>query len=411
MKRIVIAMLLLFLLQPAAFHAASLGEDFSNLVCVPLFGGSSIGSSIVGNTIAVSTPSTYSNILDFSLLIILLVLVVLGIIYAIGYSMKIDKLLNYSKTELLESVFNVIIIAAIAGGMILVFSGISFITSIANAGLSSAQSAINSLGGTTVSFSTIQVKNAHDLYVGICDNYGSSLMGITYNLFDLYALGLLQMFAQGFKIELMPNSGGFLMLTPGVTLAPLAGLSPSMQVISYFFTMVSAFAAILIGIPLLLFFIYYLFPFFLYAGILFRSFPWTRAAGGTLLALFISFYVVFPSLIYPFSVLSTTSIGNAYTTPTASSGSQIINYKLIGGRFVMPIISSGSLNINTWGQLGSLINLGPMILGYVEGLSGVILQVIGLMMALVISYDLVEMFGKLLGAPSVSARKMLSKVV
>ena len=386
MKKIIIAMLLLLLLQPAAFHAQSLEQDFSNLFCAPLFGG----SSVVGSTIAVSTPSTYSNMLDFSLLIILMVLVVLGIIYAIGYSMKIDKLLSYSKTELLESIFNIIIIVAIAGGMGLVFSGISFITSIANTGLASAQNAINSQGGGIVLLPTTQVTNAHDLYVGICDNYGNGIIGIVGNLINLYELGIEQSLAQSLTIELMPNYGGFLMLTPGVTFSPLAGLSPSMQVISSLFTIISAFVAIMIGIPLLLFFIYYLFPFFLYAGVLFRSFPWTRAAGGTLLALFISFYIVFPSLIYPFSVLSTTNLGNAYTAPS---------------------LSSSTLSINNWEQFGSLVRLGPLILAYVGGLSGAILQIAGLVIALVISYDLVEMFGKLLGAPSASGRKMLSKVV
>jgi hypothetical protein len=163
-----------------------------------------------------------------------------------------------------------------------------------------------------------------------------------------------------------------------------------MPVMSGLFTIISAFVAIMIGIPLLLFFIYYLFPFFLYAGVLFRSFPWTRAAGGTLLALFISFYIVFPSLIYPFSVLSTTNLGNAYTAPS---------------------LSSSTLSINNWEQFGSLVRLGPLILAYVGGLSGAILQIAGLVIALVISYDLVEMFGKLLGAPSASGRKMLSKVV
>lgn len=385
MERIFIATLLLFLLLlwPAAPGASS----FTNYFCSPLY---NTNTNFIGTGSAVSQSSTYTGILDFSLVIILAVLVVLGIIYAIGYSMRIDKLKNYTKTELLESVFNVIIIVAIAGGMALIDSGVSFITSVANAGVSGAASAISSQTGSNVQFSTTQVSNAHDLYVGICSNYGSEVFGLVGSVIGIYEWSFLNSFLSGFSVNIMPNQGGFVILTPGFSVTPFRGLTVATQVLLTLFNIVTALGLVLIGVPLLLFFIYYLFPFFLYAGVLFRSFPWTRAAGGTLLALFISFYIVFPSILYPFSAISISSLSPAYTAPS---------------------LGAGGLNTNNIGNSAGLMDLGGMIDSLVGEISGVALQIGGVLIALIVSYDLIEMFGKLLGAPSVKGSRMLSKMV
>ncbi len=380
-RKIFIAALLLLLLAPASARAS-----FSGLFCTPLYSSTANG---LGSAAYLSHATTYTGILSFSLVIILAVLVVLGIVYAIGYAVRIDKLKNYTKTELLESVFNIIIIVAIVGGMALIDSGISFITGIVNTGISSASTAISAQSGSNVHFSTTTVSNAHGLYLGICNNYGSEIFQLASGALTIFGWNYLIALAQGFTVELMPNNGGFFILTPGFTFVPFYGLTVAQQVLAYLLNIILGLGAVLIGIPVLLFFIYYLFPFFLYAGVLFRSFPWTRAAGGTLLALFISFYIIFPSIIYPFSAISISGLLQAYTAH----------------------LGAGTITSATIGSSASLIYLGGIIDMLVEEISGVILQIGGLAIALVISYDLLEMFGKLLGAPSARANRLLSKVI
>ena len=191
----------------------------------------------------------------------------------------------------------------------------------------------------------------------------------------------------------------------GISVAPFAGFSSLNQLIwiqSGIATFMVAGGGLII---VLLFFIYYLFPIFLFLGVALRAFPWTRAAGGAFIAIFIAFYVLFPAIMYPFTVQYSSS-----STPSSSVAAICKS-----GTSTCP--SGVGLALGSFTQYLGVINLD---LGYSEYtnllyfsqlLIYIVLDFMGLIIALLISYDAVAIFGKLLGSNSVNGSGILGKVL
>jgi hypothetical protein len=358
-KQIAVSAFLLALLLLPMITNAQLCNDLYSLP-------QSMGN---GNAAKLANSSTYEGMLSIASIIILAVLSVMAMAYAIGYSMRIDSITNYVKREFAEQVANIIIIAAIVGMTALTFNGIVFITRIATFGMSG----LSQSSGVTVQPVVIP-SSTKAFYESICNNFA----GYFYSFLDNSIAGLIQLDVlnamSGISLNLMPNNFG-------ISMKPFNGMTPISIVFSNLFSVSITFYVITVLIVFLTFIIYALFPIFLYLGVLLRVFPWTRAAGGAFLALFISFYIIFPALIYPFSLVA---INPAVQPPAPVS--------IFGGiSTLFTSLGFGIFNLMISGFVGAMIG------SYAFAL-------IGITIAFLIAYDSLEAFAQLLGAPAFRGR-------
>jgi hypothetical protein len=343
--------------------------------CSSLYSGAGLSTSL-------SSASTYSGLVGISLLLVLLVLTALGVVYAFGYGFGIESLKRFARTEFIESAFNLVVIGVIASGLAFAGGAISFISALGSLGASSL-AAVTGSGAYNSSISS-----ASSLYLALCNNYIHS--GLESLLPDTIALattqGILSALQQ-FNFELMPNYFGF-------SFSPYAGIQPVVNLIGMQLGFFMLMIGISIAIPIFLYIVYFLFPVFLYVGVLLRSFPWTRAAGGSMLALFISFYIVFPSLLYPFSTYAVTQFQSLPVSSLSGSGFSL--------QALLTLIPISTL-------------FGSPVLDEISGFSAQVsqfaVQLLGIVISLIIALDLTEALGDLLGSPSLQGKKLLSKVI
>ncbi|MEM3876738.1 MAG: hypothetical protein QXP24_03390, partial [Candidatus Micrarchaeaceae archaeon] len=127
-----------------------------------------------------------------------------------------------------------------------------------------------------------------------------------------------------------------------------------------------------------------------------RTIPWTRAAGGAFLGLFIAFYLMFPILLYfmlqaspSSSVLPVINTNSFLKSPNSFISST--------GTFLTTVLQMISFDIVT-----------PFINVIVEPM---IFTIFVLIISLIISYDFMELMGDVLGAPSLSSSNTLKRVL
>jgi len=328
---------------------------------------------------ALSNASTYKGLIGYSMLIILSVLMIVAFLYAIGIAFKINHLITFSRNEILENVLNFILILFVAGGI---------------AGIDGIVIGIAQFSASAVSTSQPSITSTSSLYQSTCEHYYSDALGEIGNLI-LLALTIFGInIASSIQFNFMPN--GF-----GATFQPFVWLSLLSKMASSFSLPIVAITGIELVNVYLLAIIYYLFPLFLYLGILFRTFPWTRAIGGALLGLFISFYVFYPALIYAISSITASS------SMQALAQSIIKNYanKLQTNIFT----SSLTTSINPGLTISKMFS--SLIIAYTETIAVGGINTIGILISLVICFDLIEAFGDLLGAPSLTHGGVLKKVI
>ncbi|MDE1762393.1 MAG: hypothetical protein KGH78_04360, partial [Candidatus Micrarchaeota archaeon] len=294
-----------------------------------------------------------------------------------GMAFGVQRIIAFVKTEYLESFLNLIIVIF----LLLFFASIGNVSTF----FSNIGTAIASSAGISTPPS---VSSLHDIYNGICNTYYndaiSQLGALTVLSLQGYAFNILT----SLTISLMPN--GF-----GVSFSPFAGYGPFPTMITTATGIISGIAGLEGGVIFLLAVIYYIFPIFLFLGLVFRAFPWTRAAGGSFLALFISFYIIFPALIYPFSTVSAQGIATLETPQSfLPSGG-------IASAFISGAVS----------QSLPFTSMAAFIDGFVGSIINSAFQLFGIIIAFVISFNLLESFGDLLGAPALASRHMLSRVI
>ncbi len=349
------------------FGAASAQFDsILNPICGTMFGQLSPSAP---------TNDSISVLVTISFAITLAVLSVLGLVYAIGYGLGIDSLKTFVRTEYLESFFNLAMIIFIAGGLGFAGSAISFLSNVAG------------IGQTTV-----QVNSVYDAYYAICTNYintgANTVLGYATEIST--EITIIDIF-KGTYISAAPGDFGFSGLF-------FSGLQPIDNIYGLELGFYMAMAGMFVGIPVLLWIVYNLFPWFLYAGVMLRAFPWTRAAGGSFIALFIAFYIVFPAIILPFSQYGVPGNGGI----TWASQSQISGISGLVG-FAPTLITS---------TLGSVFGGAYLqVEGFGAAASAFAVQILGIVIALLVSLDVVELLGDILGAPSMHAKNLLSKVI
>ena len=398
-KILLVSVLALLALLPhnaaAAAPPASTSSPFIN--CNQMFAGGGIGlapgSSAGSNPYIPQLASItgYGSIVAIALLVVLMMFCVTGAAYAIGYAFHINSLLTFAKTEMLEAFANVVIIVVIGVGASVAFGAISFFVQVGSL----------QPGATAVP----TVADAHALYLNMCSNIQKNIMenglvnwiGIYLNLILTNFLAQGTPPAGGFKIHLMPN--GF-----GVAFSPYYGMALATQLI--WDEQLAYFNSIFLGmfLVILLFTVYFLFPLFLYVGIVLRSFPWTRPAGASLISLFIAFYIVFPALFYPFTVSIDSHAGEGFcTNPQFSAYGTLCN-------------SQNFLDVS-WGDYANLLTfqLGDLYYSdtasFMSGMEFVGLSAIGLIVSMLISYEIVEKLGDILGSPSLEGTRLLSRIL
>ncbi len=317
------------------------------------------------------------SVAAIAFLIVLIVLLITGIAYAIGYAFGIASLLRFVRSEAVESFFTLLIIALVAFGIGFAGPAMQFLSYLGSLSLSA---------GVAPS-----VSNAQGLYTTLCTDYITN--GIVVLITDTVSLSLTFVVIstlQSYSIALAPNAFG-------VTYSPFYGSTLLLNILNTQIMAYALFEGILIAISLLLALIFFLFPFFLYAGVLLRAFPWTRAAGGSLIALFIAFYIVFPALLYPFAAEmpnSITTASRSLVTPGTLSSLQLS----IASEYAS---ISGSVIVNEV--------MGPE--GFAQNVAMLVLQLIGIFVAFLVSFDLLEVLGDMLGSPSLQSNKIFSKVI
>ena len=343
------------------------------------------------STSMLSSVSIYSSILPDSLLIVTMVMSVLGIAYAIGYSFGLNSLVAYAKNEMYEAISTVGLVVIISFGMPYIFSLMGIVAQVAvNSAYTSGASSMSSVPSSIPT-------NAQALFTQTCDNFAGSIAGLFVYVITIYATGIWLTVVTGFSIGAMPNGANLVPYLPGFILAgPLRGFS----IFSDINGMLNSISMFIIGIHVgligLLFMIYWLFPLFLYLGIILRAFPWTRPAGGAFISLFVSFYIIFPSLLYPFSFFNAAGFINVVVLACESL---VATFGLSFASLLVVTAPIGALVSET------LVNIGAQIL------AGPVIEVAGIVIAFVISYDMLEAFGDFFGSPSLSRGRLFNKLV
>ncbi|MCL5427643.1 MAG: hypothetical protein M1321_00460 [Candidatus Marsarchaeota archaeon] len=364
-------------------------------------------SDIFGNTNNIVSPAiysstTYSGLLQISLLIVLMVLVTLALLYGIGYGFGINKLVVFVKTEYVESLFNILLIVLIAGGLGTLNGLSGFFTNAALVGGTNTNEALYSSPGT--------------MYATICNNLLNNqvIPAFRYYVYATAGSIFINFFAST-QIYFQTSgsiAGSFWAVTvPSFIINPFAGLDFLSNLIGLQSTASVIMMALGIGMIFLFFALYFLFPVFLYLGILFRSFPWTRAAGGTLLSLFFSFYIIFPAIMYPItsmpnalpSALSSFSNNPLPTIGYIEPGTDILAY------IQNDVLSTYNSGVNVETTLSFLVD--GITEPYAVEVAYFAMILVGAFMAFLVSYDMSQILARALGAPSFNVSRIMGSVI
>ena len=322
-------------------------------------------------------PQSLSYLIEISMILLLTIATILGIVYSLGYSFKINRLIHFAKTELGEIIVTVLIIAVFVGTFS-VFNSAYGSTSIAG---------IQGLSTPTAPSANAQIFSSDCSYLAY---YGVTEMPqqiIAYSI-----LGNLVDVAKNVNVQLQPN--GF-----GVAFSPFSGFAIYRSVLDEVVEIAGGIAGLFLATIALLAIFFSLFPIFLYVGIVLRSFPWTRAAGGAMLALFFAFYLIFPLLLHFLLTVEVTIVPPQLPASTVTS---------LSSTFSSFSVSSPTGIFTSLGNLLSLDALFAFISGVLVPM-GYALIAIGF--TFIISFDMMEMLADMLGAPSLSRGKVLNKLI
>jgi len=203
---------------------------------------------------------------------------IIAIAFAIGIGFHYRELEEWAKNEMYE-----IFISGLIVGTLITLINIVF-------GIS-----INLAGGNPLQVAHTNVTSM------ILE---TSSMFLTLLLYNIY-IGALSTLKISFfiPIAILPPVV-FLVIRIGSVIAPWAGLSTIVGGLDSVFSVMGAMvAALLVEQALLVFIQFAMLKYFLPLGILMRTFPITRVAGGTLIAIAIGAYIVYPlAIIYSWNV-------------------------------------------------------------------------------------------------------------
>jgi hypothetical protein len=211
------------------------------------------------------------------------------------------------------------------------------------------------------------------------------------------------------KVTITPTYFGFID-------SPFQGFILFNKVLALLEDITGAFLLLNMGTVILLGIIYALFPIFLYAGVVLRTLPWTRAAGGAFLGLFVGFYIMFPILLHvmlsSYIPMAVSQFPNGNLT---TNQSQFVSSMLtLGGSVSAPSFLEKGVNYLatiSFGGSSTLIANG-LVNGYIVAvIEPAMFTFLAIVIAFIISFDLAEATGDLLGAPSLRASGLFNKLI
>ena len=342
-------------------------------------GGATTGGIIPSTNILSGQSNGEQSIISVSVLIMLAMLMIVALIYMVSYAMGLPALMNFVKSEIAEIALTGIIIAIFIGA----FTAASAAT-------------------TTVHVAGVSI--GQQTFVDDC----TYLSDASLNLFLPYLyINLIQLAIdtiESLKISITPSYFGF-------ETSPLNGLNLFDSVLGILENITGAFIVLILITIATLGFVYGFFPIFLYAGIILRTLPWTRAAGGAFLGLFVGFYIVFPLLLH----VMLAGYAGTMTSPPAPNANAGSIQSIVQG-----VVSNGSAGGSA--IMNNLVTFITAIAGFFGGQWGIIngyiyfviepavFNVIAIVISFVIAFDFVEVVGDLLGAPSLSADRLISRI-
>ena len=344
----------------------------------------------------------FSEIFKLALLVMLVMIMISGIAYALGRAFAIGRLTRFAKTEIGE-----IIITAL---IVFVFLG-TFALSTRVAGTQNMLAIDRGYANTPIFMKDCSYLSG--TAVTLFDNYlifaaAQTILNLVTNLklsvsLDL-GMGAKGVASEGFSLS--PFKG--LTLITGESTFELGGLAGGKGIMNNILTISASIATLMIGMTVFLSFIYALFPLFFYIGIVLRTLPLTRAAGGAFLGLFIGFYIFFP-LMLDLTLGVTGGYAGLYTS------SQFCNSTGIG----CPTSSLSTWLGNAWHLISSPFQIvGCGLSGTSSCLYSIMIQktiepamytITGVILSLIFAFDFGNAVGDMLGAPSFNARTVLKK--
>jgi hypothetical protein len=368
--------MLLSILLPLLLSNLSFSQVSGYAYCSGLFQPS--GNS--GNAYSIfSYPTSLNNMLSLSLLAIAVMLLIVGMLYAIGFAFKIDKLIRFSKDEIGEIIITVLIVLVLIG----TFSISSKITP--------SPLPVSPITGTSL-FSDSQFMSA-------CTEAANVSIGLLPAAISFTVQGSILSFLQSIRISIEPNYFG-------VAFSPIAGVSLITKVVGMLTDIAWGFVLLMAGVALFLFIIFALFPIFLFVGVVLRTIPWTRAAGGAFLGIFIGFFLVLPALLsFTLNIGAINTFSGICPSGSSSLASCASNQ-----------ISLGSSLITGFGSaIGSISYIkqpSNMIGAFVSDvISPALYAIVGAIISILIAIDFAEGMGDFLGSPSLKSSDILKRLV
>ncbi len=395
-----LALLLMGMLLPAASAQSS---NPNAAFCSGLIAQPSASSP------AVQFLSNFKGLTEIAVLIMSVMIGIAAMAYAIGYAFRIDRLVAFSKSEIAEIIITLIVVAIFLGSIYAInFSGLI------NIGPQNSYTVFNA-DCEVLSYSSVSI--FHTIaWVFIPENY---LMQLIYNT----------------EIDLKPvNFGPFF--------EPFHGFEMLNNITITLMNFSGGLAVVFLALSVFLAIIYVLFPIFFFLGIVLRTVPFTRAAGGAFLGLFIGFYVLFPLMLY--LLLSTgcatlSSSQQSCTLVASPTGPVISGSSILGSLSSLTNPSSAEQGVSSLGSavgqlateavvpgepaLNLITNANPnsaydfldpaFIIGIFITLvvEPQIFAIFALVISLMVSLNFTELVGDFLGSESLSSRGALRRIL
>ena len=322
-------------------------------------------NALTGNSIG-----SVTNMLAVSLLILLLMTNIAALTYLLGSAFKVDRLSRFGRAELGEVLLTAIIVVVFIGA----FAGINSLPPPSNY--------------ISLYPQALPLTGSGNIFNVDCLSLAGSSFTVLGDIAPLYLSYDFVNFASGWTwgVNLVTNMGS--------SVRPLSGLSLSLSAISNITNILYALIFLPIAAATILGIFYAIGPLFLFLGIILRTIPWTRAAGGAFLGFFIAFFILFPLL----TDLMVTTVSPAkidFNTYTLSTAFQNVN----------PL---GSLSLAVPQQ-----DLGMgLLMAFIQNVAGQMVYIIfSVLISLLISFDFMEAAGDLLGAPSLSSSQSLKRLI
>ncbi len=331
-----------------------------------------------GNSNILSGTSMQS-ILAISLLIMVVMTLITGIIYAIGYSFRIDKAVRFAKSELGEIGITVL--------LVLIFIGSFYIVS------ASTPNSLFVLGNGAI---------GNSMYISDCSLLYNTSFSFVYPIIKLLGTEIFVKAVASAKFTLAP-------VYFGIVMSPFEGTSVINNVLSMMIDMAGIFIGINIAALFIMVIAYNLFPLFFFAGIALRTIPFTRAAGGAFISLFIAFYLIFPAIINVSTMLYTSipSTIDGYNYPANSFSSYI-------GQFVNAFTESPVSLLTGFGVVINIFEAfaqGIITLFIITVVEPAMFYVLSVVIAFIISFNFMEVLGDMLGSPSLRSDKTFKRLL